>query len=180
MIYRTQDLLTIGETKYSISKKVRNKKLYRLERGLFSDTLKFNLEEQLISTKYPFCVLTGVSAFSFYDLTDIIPDKVYVATLEHSFPIRKENVVQSYQSKEYFNIGITSVEYDGGAIRIYDLERTLIELIRRKSKYSPELYYEVLNSFRKNKHKLDYVKINEYASKFKNYKSIINTIREVI
>ena len=85
-----------------------------------------------------------------------------------------------YQDSSFFLIGKTTIEYDGGYINIYDLERTLIELIRLREKLPPELYYEVVNSFRKIKHKLDFYKINNYASYFKNRETILQKIKEAI
>jgi hypothetical protein len=72
------------------------------------------------------------------------------------------------------------MEYGNGEITIYNLERLLIELIRLKEKYPKDIYYEVINSFRKIKDKLDFYKINEYSKYFKNGDSILQKIKEVI
>ena len=72
------------------------------------------------------------------------------------------------------------MKYEDSEITIYDLERMLIETIRLKEKLSPELYYEVVDSFRKNKSKLDFYKINQYAKSFKNGEALLQRIKEVI
>ncbi len=180
MIYKAQELLTLGESEYSIRNKVSSGKLFLVDRGIYSDKNHNYVNEAFICKKYKKAILTGLSAFYIYGLTDYIPDKFYLATKQHSFPIRKDNVSQIYQDKSFFEVGKKTMEYDGGIINIYDMERLLIELVRLKSKYPAELYYEVLSSFRKNKDKLDFYKINEYSKKFKNNDSLLRKIKEIL
>ena len=180
MIYTTEELIKNNETQYSIKNRLINKTLFLIERGIYSDEENPLLNECYISKKYPHAIITDLSAFYIYDLTDHIPTNFYLATIQHSFPIRRDDVVQSYQDPSFFSIGVTTIKYEKGVINIYDLERMLIELIRLKEKYPPELYYEVVNSFRKIKNKLDFYKINEYAKHFKNGKNLLQKIKEII
>ena len=180
MIYTTKELLAKGETEYSIRIKVAKNALYLIGRGLYSDVPNPFIDEVYITKKYPHAIITDLSAFYIYDLTDHIPDNFHLSTLQHSFPIRRKDVIQSYQDPSFFSIGKKVIEYEGGKINIYDLERMLIELIRLKEKYPPELYYEVINSYRNIKEKLDFYKINEYVKHFKNGLSLLQKIKEVI
>lgn len=181
MIYRTKELLQMGETEYSIREKVRSHSLYVINRGMYSDEIEETTEtEACIAKRYPYAVFTGLYAFSYYDLTDQVPDKYDVVTPQHSFPIRREDINQSYQEPSTINIGVHEVNTKDGSIRIYDLERMLIELVRLKGRYSPELYYEVINSYRKIKHKIDYIKLNQYARGFKNGSRLLFKIKELI
>ena len=180
MIYLTKELLDQGETEYSIRTKVSKGALFLVERGVFSDKEIKYIDEAIICKKYQNAVLTGLSAFYLYGLTDQIPDNFYLATEQHSFPIRRDGVIQSYQDPSFFSVGIIEKEIETGLVNIYDLGRMLIELIRLKEKYPPELYYEVLNSFRKIKNRLDFYKLNEYAKHFKNQNSILQKIKEII
>ena len=180
MIYTKKELLSKGETHYSIRCLVQNKKLYVVEHGIYSDENEPLVDEIYICKKYEHAILTGLSAFYIYDLTDQVPNAYYLATEQHSFPIRRKEVVQTYQEPEIFRIGLTQLKHGKGLINIFDLERTLIELIRFKEKYSPELYYEVVNSFRKIKNKLDFYKVNQYAKHFRNSEILIKKIKEAI
>jgi len=58
------------------------------------------------------------SVFYFYDLTDVIPQKVYLATYSHSRKIEDEDV------------------------NTYDREMLLVELIRKRNQISFD-YYKV-------------------------------------
>ena len=180
MIYTAKELLKKGDTQYSIRNKISRGKLFLLEHGLYSDEKNPYVDEVYICKKYPNAILTGLSAFYIYGLTDHIPDRFYLSTEQHSFPIRREDVSQSYQDSSFFSIGKSKTKYEDGVIVVYDLERTLIELVRLKEKYPPELYYEVLNSFRKIKNELDFYKINKYLKHFNNGEALSQKIKEVI
>lgn len=155
MILTTKELIESGETEYSIRQKTANGSLFLIERGCYSTNLdnKF-CNEIFISKKHPFAILTGLSAFFAYGLTDHIPE-YFLATEQHSFPIRRNDVKQSYQDRSFFNVGVIYKQLDEGVIKTYDLKRLLIELFRLKEKYPREIFYEVLSSFRKIKSQLD-------------------------
>ena len=180
MILTTNELLKNGETEYSIRNKIRNNELFLIERGLYSDKQDYELNECYICKKYPNSIITGLSAFYLYNLTDYIPEYFYLATEQHSFPIRRKDVKQSYQEEEYFRIGLCDLKVDDGVIHIYDFERLLIELVRLKEKYPKEIYYEVVNSFRKTRDKIDFYKVNDYCKFFSNGGSILIKIKEII
>lgn len=180
MIYLMKELLNKGETEYSVKHQLANGDLFLAERGVYSDEPNAVVNEVFICKKYPNAIITGLSAFYIYDLTDYVPDSFHVATLQHAYPIQRKDVSQSYQDPSFFLIGKIAKEFDGGYINIYDLERMLIELIRLKEKYPQELYYDVLNNFRKIKNKLDFYKINKYAKYFKNGRTLLKKIKEVI
>ena len=181
MILTTKELLELGETEYSIKKRLKDKSLHLIERGIYStDPSDNHSDEVFISKKYPFAIITGLSSFFIYGLTDHIPVYFYLATEQHSFPIRRSDVKQSYQDKSFFNVGVTYKQLDEGVVKTYDLERLLIELFRLKEKYPRELYYEVLSSFRKIKDQIDFYKVNQYLKNFSNGSNLLLKIKEAI
>lgn len=181
MIYSTRDLLDKGETEYSIRNKVKEGSLFLIERGYYSDKAEtLFINDAFISKKYPYAILAGLSAFAIHGLTDYIPDHFYLATEQHSFPIRRKDVIQSYQDSSFFEVGSIEMKNDEGSIRTYDLERLLIELFRLKEKYPREIYYDVLSSFRKNKEKIDFYKLNQYLRFFSNGSNLLQKIKETL
>lgn len=181
MISTTKELLELGETEYSIKKKLIDGSLFLIERGYYATSQDKNYKnEAFISKKYPFAIITGLSAFFIYGLTDHIPDCFYLATEQHSFPIRRDDIKQSYQDGAFFDVGVTNKQIDDGVVRTYDLERLLIELFRLKEKYPREVFYEVLASFRKIKDQIDFYKLNKYLRCFSNGSSLLLKIKEAI
>lgn len=104
MIYTTKELLNKGETEYSIRNKVASGSLYVIARGVYSDELDSYIDELYYATRYPNAIITGISAFYIYELTDNIPDKIHVASEQHSYPIRNTNIVQSYQEASFLKL----------------------------------------------------------------------------
>lgn len=180
MIITAKELIAQGETEYSIRKKVTQGDLFLVERGIYADEASPLIDEVYICKKYPKAVLTGFSAYYLYDLTDSIPDKFYFATEQHSFPIRRKDVVQSYQESSIFPTGIRQMTVDGGVVNIYGLERMLIETIRLRERMPADLYYEVIDSFRKRKADLDFFTLTEYTKRFKNGDALLYRIKGAI
>ena len=181
MIYTYKDLLEKYKDDYNIKKALKNKEIFKIEKGLYSND---DLVDPLVtySNKYPNSVITMDSAFFFYDLTDVIPNKVYLATASNSRAIKDVNVIQSYSDKDLLNLGKEYVivnDKDGKAI-MYDKERLLIELIRKRNQIPFDYYKEIILNYRKIADTLDMDKINEYLNHFKHDQKIYDIMmREV-
>ena len=167
MVYFYKELLENGLNRYQIEKKVANKELYKIERGIYSNE-KFPSELAIITKKYSKAILTLNSAFFYHELTDKIPDYYYLATDKKSRNIENQLIKQIFTKKELLDIGLIKMKIEDTEVNIYDKERMLIELIRYKSKLPYELYKEVLNNYRKIKDKLNFIKLYKYAQNFNN------------
>jgi len=160
---------------FGIEKAINNNEIYKVSRGIYSD--KKNLDLMAIySKKYPNAIVTMDSAFYFYKLTDFIPQKVYLSISRHARPIKEDDVVVSYIDDSIFEIGRCVKEIDGEKINIYDLERLLVELIRKKNQIPYDYYKEIINNYRKIADTLDMYKIEEYLALFKNEVNLSNTL----
>lgn len=166
MVYYYKELVENGLSRYQIERKVTDKKLYKIETGIYSDE-EFPSELAVIAKKYPKAILTLNSAFFYYGLTDKIPDYYYLATDKKARKIGNESVKQIYTKTELLNIGLAKMKIEDTEVNIYDKERMLIELVRYKSKLPYELYKEVLNNYRKIKDQLNFIELYKYAQNFK-------------
>lgn len=161
---------------YYIQQKIDAGELCRLEKGIFAEDAHVP-ELALISWKYPKAVVTMLSAFYYYGLTDTVPDRYDLATDRDAAKIADRRVRQFFMPTESFGLGITSAEENGWSFQIYDRERMLIELLRRKSKLSFDLYKEVLLNYRKLIPQLDIQKIQDYALAVPKSNVILNTLQ---
>ena len=120
------------------------------------------------------------SAFYYYNLTDVIPQKVYLATNRNSNKINDENIVQIFMSKDILDKGKIEIDINGNKVNIYNRERLLIELIRKRASIPFDYYKEIIENYRKISNELEMYKIEEYLALYKNEVNIANTlIREV-
>ncbi len=178
MLYYFNELSKKGFSRNQIEKKVKNKELFKISRGIYSDE-EYPNDLSVIVKKYPNVILTLNSAFYYYELTDKIPEYYYLATDIKSYIIKESSVKQVFMKKDFLKIGLVKCKIEETEINIYDKERLLIELIRYKTKLPYELYKDVINNYRKMKDKLDFIKIYKYANTF-NSPYIIQTIEKEV
>lgn len=130
----------------------------------------------IASKKYSSAIITMDSAFYYYDLTDVIPRKTYVATNRNSNTIKDEKIVQIKVPKDILNYGKDEVLIDGEKVKMYNKERLLVELVRKKNQIPFDYYKEIISNYRKIADDLDMYKIEEYLSLYKNEVNIANAL----
>ncbi len=160
---------------YQLAKAVTDGILYKIDQGVYSD--KPNVSEvEVIAFKYPRSVFTSDSAFYYHGLTDVIPDRYYLAVFRDDSKIRNPKVQQVFYNQAQFPVGIASMEYQGISIRIYDRERMLIELIRNAKHLPFDYYKEIIESYRRTVYTLDIQKLQEYVPIFPRSEEIMKAI----
>lgn len=179
MIYTYQELKSKYNTAYKIKKAIEKNEIYKIEKGLYSNK-KYVNPIILYSKKYPNAIVTMDSAFYFYDLTDVIPQKVYLATDSHSRKIENDNIIQLFVDGKILNEGKITEKIDDEYANIYDKERLLVELIRKRNQISFDYYKELISSYRECSDKLDMYKIEKYIALYKNESNLSDALlREV-
>ncbi len=159
-------------TDYKIKKEIKKGTLFMAEKGLYS-TEQRTSELEIVMQRYPRAVFTDRSAFYYHSLTDIIPEYYYLATRREDTRITDHKVKQSYSKKEIFEAGIEVIEHNGQNIRIYNVERMLVELMRFKYRYSLDFYKEIIMNYRQKTEEMDFFLVEEYANMFRNKESIM-------
>ena len=131
----------------------------------------------MISHRYPRGVITLLSAFYHYGLTDVIPEVCDLATSRNAAKIHDPRVRQFFVPDDILSLGaVTDQEHDY-PIRIYSRERLLIELLRYKNKLPFDLYKEVLLNFRKIISQLNMQDIQDYVIQMPKQKMIMEALQ---
>jgi len=120
------------------------------------------------------------SAFYYHDLTDVIPEEYFLLTSKHSSKIRDTRIKQIYDSCSSLDMGKTVIDINGAQINIYNKERMLVELIRKKNQLPFDYYKEIVNNYRKIANDLDTFKIAEYISYYKNEEILFDRLQSEI
>lgn len=179
MLYFHKELKEKLKSDYQIQKAVSNKEYYKIKDGLYSEQ-KFVNPLEIIMKKYPNAIFTSDSAYYYYDLTDVIPEFFYLATKRTDSRINDKNIKQVFIPNELFDFGKTQIQVENIKINIYDQERLLVELIRKKNIIPFDYYKEIITNYRKKADKLDVYKLQKYISYYKNESSLYDTLmREV-
>ena len=179
MLYFRNELDKNKYSTYQLNKAIENKELFKVDNGLYSD-VEFVNPLEIILKKYPNAIFTSDSAYYYYDLTDVIPDYFYLATKRSDSRINDKNIKQIFIPNDLFEFGKTQIEVESVKINIYDKERMLVELIRKKNLIPFDYYKEIITNYRKEIDTLEIYKIQEYISYYKNESSLYDTLmREV-
>lgn len=176
MIFSYAESINKYGSKYLVNKAVKTGQLYKQESGIYSDK-EYVPTIAVIASKYPDAIFTMNSAFYYYDLTDVIPEKFYLATDRDATKIADERVVQIFGRKDLLELGLTSMEREECSIRIYSRERLLVELIRHKKKIPFDYYKELMRNYREIIYDLDIPAIEEYAYRVPKTSMIMETLR---
>ena len=89
------------------------------------------------------------------------------------------NIKKAIEKREVYKLekGLYS---DKEYVNIYDKERLLVELIRKRNQISFDYYKELISSYRESSDKLDMYKIEKYLALYKNEVNLSNVLlREV-
>lgn len=179
MLYNYSELLAKYQSAYQIQKAVDNKEIYKIEKGIYSDVPSVHYLA-IANKKYPYAVITSLSAYYYHNLTDVIPNKMYLATDRNNRMIYSNKIKQIRMKDELYNLGKTQIEYEGIKINIYDKERMLIDLARNKNQIGYDLYKEIISNYRKQLNSLDTQKIEEYLQYFVNGDKIFEIIQDEV
>ncbi len=165
MILLYKDLIQHYKSDYKIKKLIEEGKIFKIEKGIYSDNNNINYLE-ILTKKYPNAIFTMESAFYYHNLTDVIPDKEYLALRRDSTKIDDNRIKVVYYQDNLFEIGKSTLKVNNINIPIYDKERMLIELIRNRKNLGFDYYKEIINNYREIRETLSTTKIAEYISKF--------------
>ena len=176
MIYSYEECIRRFGSKYLVKKAVELEAIYQLEKGIYSDE-KYVPEKNIIAKKYPKAVFTLNTAFYHYNLTDVIPDKYYLATDRNAAKISDKRVIQIFEKSEILSLGVNKEEVNDYVINIYSKERLLVELLRHKNTLPFDYYKEILLNYREIVNDLDIRAIQDYAEAVPKSSMIMETLR---
>ncbi len=150
----------------------------RKERGVYVKKGKSLNEFFLLQQKYKTGIYSHNTALYFYHLTDRTPLK-YDLTFQSNIRVNNEVINPHYIKKDYFEIGKTALKIqDGTSIILYDLERTIIDLLRNRNKIDIQIFNMAMNEYIKRKDK-NLVKLSKYAKIFKQ-ENVLKKYMEVL
>lgn len=179
MLYTRKEISGTYNSTYKLNMAIKEGKLFKVQNGIYSDE-KYVNPLAIISKKYPNFIFTMDSAFYYWNLTDVVPDKFCLATKKTSIRFRDNDVRQYYVDDEIFEVGKTQIDVENTTINIYDRERMLIELVRKKNQIPFDYYKEIISNYRKIVNILNTSNIAEYLSYFKNEETLFDRLQSEV
>lgn len=183
MIFSIEELKEAGLSHYKINQFVENGILLKLNKRYYENT-KYQGEESdfyYVSAYAPKGVVCLMSAAVYYNLTTYIPDAVDVAiqrkTKISTMPDWPVISVYYYTDKRY-ETGIRNVQEGKNQFKIYDMEKTVVDIVIYREKVGIEETKEILINYLRRKDR-NLNRLLRYAELLK-CSDIIKTYLEVL
>ncbi|MCR4673353.1 MAG: hypothetical protein K5637_09030 [Lachnospiraceae bacterium] len=181
--YTTGELKDMGYSYYKIGQMEMNGKLHRINRTTYENLSYTGDENDFINAAayVPDGVICLMSAARYYELTNFLPDVINVAIDRK----KKVSTLPNWPKIKVFyfdatrmNNGVTEITEGGDSFRIFDIEKTVSDIIYYRNKIGIEETSEVLRNYLKRQDRqID--RLYSYA-KMLRCESIIRTYLEVL
>ncbi len=151
-IFHTRDLNNLGLTYYKINKMILEGKLRRLNKSYYENNEFIGEDSDFyyVTAYTPTGVICLLSAAVYYGLTNYRPDSIDVA-----IP-KKKNITTLphwptlnlyYFDDERYKIGITSIKNGRNEFKIYNIEKTVVDIVHYRNKIGREETKEILTNY---------------------------------
>ena len=177
------DLLSAGFSYYKINKLVAEGKLIKLNNKMYENTAYSGevSDFSVVSAYAPKGILCMMTAIRYYALTTYLPDSVDIA-IERNMKISTMPEWPSiniwYFPEKRYNTGIVRIADAAGEYRIYDKEKTVIDILYYRNKVGIEETKEVLRNYLARPDR-DLIRLRRYADTL-GCKKILGTYLEVL
>ncbi len=179
----TGDLKSMGYSYYKIEKLEENGKLQKVNRTTYENLSYQGDENDFYSAEafVPNGVICLMSAARYYELTNFLPDAVEVA-IERK---KRVSTLPAWPMIHIFyfdplrmEIGAREIQEQGNCFHIFDMEKTVIDIIYYRNKVGIEETAEILKNYLKRKEcQID--KLYQYARQLRCEKTV-RTYLEVL
>lgn len=142
-------LLRNGVTYYDINGLLEDGVIVRLKRGVYKWVKKETDEMAEVAWIVPDGVFCLLSAAFHHGLTTTVPTMHHLAIRDSRKVVLPDYppIQLYYWNETPYSLGMTTAELRGGNIRIYDLEKTVCDVIRHRNKIGLEVLKEILKNY---------------------------------
>ena len=171
---RNKDLVDNNIPSVYLTRLVNNNVIERVSRGLYVRTNSLPDDLVILQNKSKNAIYSNLTALYLYGFSDRLPIKYDITVNSgYNWSLQEvDNVNLFYTKKELLNLGEIVYRLDSrNLIKVYDLERTICDVIKNKNRLDQELVNKALRKYFYSKEK-NTLKLYEYAKKMNIYKKV--------
>ena len=173
----TKDVVNNNIPRTYLTKLIEKGKIERVSRGFYTKKNILVDEFVILQSKSKNAIYSNATALYLYGLSNRIPIK-YDITINNGYngSLQKDNNVNLfYTKKELLDLGVTNYKLESGnIIRVYDLDKTICDIIKNKKKIDAEIFNKAIRDYFYSKKK-NTLKLYEYAKKMNIYNKVRDT-----
>ncbi len=167
-IMQTKELLAEHIYYADIKELEKNGDIEKIKSGYYRWAKDTPLNEvQVITRLFPDGVLCLYSALAFYGYIDDIPRAWDIAVSKDSgksrFNIDYPFVKPYYIEPDLLEIGVTTEEYNGVSVKIYDRERLICDCLRYRNRMDKDIFNKAIKGYINDSNR-NISHLNEYSS----------------
>ena len=152
--------------------------LKKVSKGVYAEKDKEINEFFILGQKYKKGIFSHNTALYFYDLTDRTPIRIDM-TFPSYITVHDKSIKVHYIKKEKHLLGLKEMRLqDGTTIQIYDMERTICDIIKSRNKMDPQILNRAVKEYFSQKDS-NYILLMKYAKIFR-IEKIIRYYSEVL
>lgn len=143
----------IGVNPMMLSRLMATEELFRIEHGIYASSLDWltdPLKKYVVAcSRYPKAVICGISALTYYDLTDEEERRIWIA-------LPAPNIIHNPRYRVVrpsglsYTLGVQKHSFNKRVVRIYDLEKTIVDAFKY---HTEEVALKALKGYLKRKNK---------------------------
>ena len=163
--------------RFYLTKLIKDNKIERISRGIYIKKNTIVDDFVILQSKSKNAIYSNMTALYLYGLSNRIPIK-YDITINTGYngSLQNNNKVNLYYTKkELLYLGVIDYKLNSGnIIKVYDLDKTICDIIKNKKRIDIELYNKAIREYFYSKNK-NTLKLYEYAKKMNIYNKVRNT-----
>ena len=173
----TKDVNNNNIPRFYLTKLIKDDKIERVSRGVYIKKNELVDEFVVLQSKSKNAIYSNTTALYLHGFSNRIPIK-YDITINSGYngSLQKEdNVNLFYTKRELLELGAIDYKLDSGnIIRVYDLDKTICDIIKNKKKIDAEIFNKAIREYFYSKKK-NTLKLYEYAKKMNIYNKVRDT-----
>ena len=173
----TKDVTDNDIPRTYLTKLIKENKIERVSRGVYIKKNVLVDEFVVLQSKSKYAIYSNTTALYLHGFSNRIPIK-YDITIKSGYKgsLQKgKNVNLFYTKKELLELGVIDYKLDSGnIIRVYDLDKTICDIIKNKKKIDAEIFNKAIREYFYSKKK-NTLKLYEYAKKMNIYDKVRDT-----
>ena len=173
----TKDVVSNNIPRFYLTKLIKDNKIERVSRGVYTKKNELVDEFVILQSKSKNAIYSNTTALYLYGLSNRIPIK-YDITINNGYngSLQKNNNVNLfYIKKDLLELGVINYKLDSGnIIKVYDLDKTICDIIKNKKKIDAEIFNKAIREYFYSKNK-NTLKLYDYAKKMNIYNKVRDT-----